>query len=586
MLRAARHRADGNTASSITLRSAIPLLTGRRRWIVAAVALSLGSSLAAMGQPLVVRNLLGEVGAVPWHSVVLLGALFMVQALLSPLGRFLLARTGEGMVLDLRRTMVGHLLRVRTPVFDTYRTGDLLSRVGSDPAALRRVLADGVADIITGGIGVVGTLALMFWLDWTLVLIVLALTGAAVLLTRTTLGAVRTVSAQTQRSVGELTSELERALSAIRTVRASRAEQREEERIEEKARSIYRASVRMAKLQSVVGPAIQLAVNGSFIVVLLVGGLRVVNGTSSVPDLVSFLLYLTYLSVPVSAVFHSFAAVQEAAGALQRIEEVLALPLERDQPDGEAAARRAPGRAAPAGTELLEFQDVWFGYGERPVLRGVSFTVPHRGMIALVGRSGAGKSTVFGLIEQFIEPESGRVLLNGQDLSAVGRTRTRAQIGLVEQHAPLLHGTLRDNIVYSATGAPAHEVERVLELVNLRELVARLPRGLDTPIGERGMLLSGGERQRVAIARSLLARPQLLLLDEPTSQLDAQNEEAFAAIAAQVSAQCAMLVITHRYATLRAADRVVVLEEGRIATGTTHEQLVRSNSFYRRMAGR
>jgi ABC-type multidrug transport system fused ATPase/permease subunit len=236
---------------------------------------------------------------------------------------------------------------------------------------------------------------------------------------------------------------------------------------------------------------------------------------------------------------------------------------------------------------LLEFRDVWFRYQpDEPVLRGVSFAVPHRGHLALIGRSGAGKSTIFSLVERFYRPDRGEILFNGQDIATLGCQEYRARVGLVEQHAPVLYGTLRDNLVYGAPNAQDDEIRRVIDLVNLTELVDRLPQGLDTEVGERGMMLSGGERQRVAIARSLLTRPRLLLLDEPTSQLDAANEAALSQAIEQVSAECALLVIAHRFSTVQVARKIVVLDEGRVSAVGTNGELWETSKYYRDMAVR
>ncbi|MEO3781958.1 ABC transporter ATP-binding protein [Actinocorallia sp. B10E7] len=237
------------------------------------------------------------------------------------------------------------------------------------------------------------------------------------------------------------------------------------------------------------------------------------------------------------------------------------------------------------GSAVLEFHDVWFGYEPgRPVLRGVSFRVPRRGHLALIGPSGAGKSTVFALIERFYDPDRGRILADGADLRRLDRTVHRSGIGLVDQDCPVLHGTLLENLTYAAPEASGAEVERVIELAGLGELVTRLPLGLDTPVGERGAALSGGERQRVAIARTLLARPRLLLLDEPTAHLDAENEAALRRTIDQVAAECALIVIAHRFTTIRTAAQVIVLDQGVVSASGTHHDLVASSGYYRGLA--
>ena len=564
------------------------LAAGHWGRITAAAALMLAGSALAMAQPLLAKRVVdgaagAGLGGVGWRAAAPLVAVFTAQAAVQAVARYALARTGEGVVLGVRLRLIDHLLRLGMPAYDTCRVGDLISRVGADGLALRLALADGVAAAAAGSLGLAGTVALMLWLDWVLFACVASLVAASLLAAAAALRGVRAASARGQRALGEMTADLERALGAIRTVRANRAEQREAERIGAAARSAHAAGVRMAALGALLGPATELAVSGSFLVVLLVGGARVASGASSIGELVAFLLYLLYLTVPVGALLEAAGALERGSGAVQRISEALALPREPAR-----AAPRPPAQDRPAGpAPVLEFRGVWFGYAPgRPVLRGVSFQVPERGRVALVGRSGAGKSTVLALAARFYDPDQGQLLLLGEDALALDREGCRAQIGLVEQHAPVLHGTLRDNLAYGAPHAGDEELRRAVELAHLDELVARLPRGLDTDVGERGTRLSGGERQRVALARALLTRPRLLLLDEPTSQLDPVSEAALDRAIGQVAGECALLVVTHRPATMRAADQIVVLDRGEVAAAGTHEELLRGSERYQRLAAR
>lgn len=586
----------GDPDATVRLRDVLRVLRPHRRLVAVAVTVTVAASGLGLVQPLLVMQVIeaARLGPVLWGMVALLVALFAGEAILQAFTRYLLARTGEGVVLGLRLRLVDHLLRLRIPVYDRYRIGDLISRTGTDSAALRRAIAQGFTDAVAGAVGVVGAVALMIWLDWLLFLVVVALVAGGAGLVLSVLRGIRLWSLRTQQATGEMTADLDRALSAVRTIRANRAEQREAERIGRQARSAHDAGVRMARLDAVVGPASELAVSGSFLAVLLVGGMRVASGSASFAELVAFLLYMTYLAGPVGGVFQAVSAVQQGVGALERINEVLALPREHSEAPaaaGEQEAEAATGAedgAAPPAAPILEFRDVWFSYErDRPVLRGVSFHVPRRGRVALIGPSGTGKSTVFALAERFYDPEHGRILFDGSDLGDMGREEYRSRIGLVEQHCPILHGTLRDNLLYAAgDGREVDEgrIERVLELANLTELVARLPLGLETAVGEHGMMLSGGERQRLAIARALLDLPSLLLLDEPTAHLDAANEAALGRAIEQVSSACALLVIAHRFSTVRAADRIMVLNDGRIEAVGDHDELLATSEYYRGIA--
>jgi ABC-type multidrug transport system fused ATPase/permease subunit len=570
-------------------RDVLRIVRGHRRPVAVAVALSLAASAAAMAQPLAARHVVDVAGhyAVPWATVALLLGLFAGQAVITGIARYMLGRTSEGMVLQVRRRLVDQLLRLDMPTLDRSRTGDLISHVSSDSTVLRRFIAEAFSKGVTAAIGLVGTVALMVWLDWLLFSIVAAFVVVGSLMVVSVLRGIRTASLHSQRAMGEMGSDIERALSAIRTVRANRGEAREAARIGEHAESVYTSSVRIAKLDALIGPAGQMAVNGSFLVILIVGGLRVADGTSSLGDLVAFMLYMTYLTVPIGNAFQALSAIQQGTGALQRINDVLALPREPEMGRTARVTQRGSVSQAGAGDDhaspaALELRDVWFGYESgNPVLRGLSLRVAPCSHVALIGPSGAGKSTIVALAERFYDPDRGRILLNGRDVATLTRQQCRAGIGLVEQDAPVLYGTLRENIAYSAPHAGNDEIAQAVRLANLTGLVARLPHGLDSEVGEHGDLVSGGERQRIAIARSLLARPALLLLDEPTAHLDSANERALTDTIAQVSRECALLVIAHRPSTIRSADRIVVLQRGTVANAGTHDELLLTSEYYR-----
>ncbi|MFE1173083.1 ABC transporter ATP-binding protein [Streptomyces sp. NPDC058773] len=563
----------------VGLRDLLRVTRGHRKPIVVALGFSLIASGLGLAQPMLATKTIQEFsGGRPYLILaVLLGVLFIVEAVVAGIASYSLERSSEGLVLGLRLRIIDKLLRLPMRRYESQRLGDSLSRTTSDTTMLRDSLAYDLSEVVVGLFVVVGGVAMMLWLDAALFLIVLVIVGVIGGLTMLLLAGIRKAVEDAQDSLGGMSADLERALSAIRTVRVMRAEDREKERIGQLARQAYQQNLQAAKRDAVIGPMMTLAMHGSMMVVLVIGGIRVASGEASLAGLVGFLLYITYISAPVANMFDVMATLQRGLAALQRIEEVTQQPGEADRAPAATASAEPVKAAVPSAsgtTPAVEFRDVTFSYDEgRPVLRQVSFTAPRNAHVALVGPSGAGKSTVFALLARFYDVDQGHILLDGTDItSQMTLDECRSKMSLVEQTAPVMHGTLRDNITYARPGATDEQIQRVVELASLNDLVQRLPQGLDTAVGEHGDMLSGGERQRVAIARALLPEPSLLLLDEPTSQLDAANEAALTRTIAQISRECTLLVIAHRPSTIRAADTVITLDNGHVtATGTPDE---------------
>ncbi|MFG2132949.1 ABC transporter ATP-binding protein [Streptomyces sp. NPDC048751] len=563
------------------------LTAGHRAAVAVATVLTLVGSALGLAQPLVAKHLVdaGGRGQVVWPLLALLAVLFVAEAATGSAGRFLLERMGEGVVRQLRHGLVARLLRLEMREYDRHRGGDLVSRVTADTTLLREVVSQALVDLVTGSLVAAGAIVLMAWLDPLLLFLVALTVATAAAVVASLLTGIRRASEHMQSAVGAVAADLERALGALSMVRVHRAESREAARIGARVDAAYGAGVRTAKLASVMSPAVELAVQGSFLIVLVIGGLRVGGEAGSLGDLVAFLLYASYLVLPLSSVFRAASLVQRGMGAYQRIDEALRLPVEPTEARVPQARPRTSGRSVAEVPPALELRDVHFGHDPgRPVLRGVSLSVPQRRQVALVGRSGAGKSTLFALVARFYEPDTGEVLFDGRPATELGRDACRRRIAVVDQNTHVVHGTLRDNIAYGVPDATDDEIRRVVELARLDEVLARLPAGLDAVVGERGRTLSGGERQRVALARALLARPSLLLLDEPTSHLDAINESALTAVMKEVAEECAVLVVAHRLSTVQHADRIVVLHDGRVSACGRHEQLLAHSPLYRELA--
>ncbi|HYN94744.1 MAG TPA: ABC transporter ATP-binding protein [Pilimelia sp.] len=571
------------------LRALLPYLRAYRLTLAGVAALSLLGAALTLAQPLLTRAVLdGIQAATPVTGAVAgLVALVVGAAALSGLRDYLLQRTAEGVVLTARRRLVGHLLRLPIAEYDRRRTGDLLSRVGADTTLLRAVVTAGLFETVTGAVMVLGAAIAMIVLDPLLFAVTLGGVSVGLALAGVFARRVRAASRQAQERVGEMTSAVERALSGARTLRASRAEEREALAIGVSAEAAYGAGLRVARLEAIISPASMTAVQGSFLLVLAVGGSRVASGAITVGDLVAFVLFLFFLVMPLAQALHAYTRLQTGLGALARMEEVLELPVEAaaDRPAGHRRAAVPGSRPKPGRPAAVEFDRVSFAYGDgEPVLHDVSVVVPYGTRTALVGPSGAGKSTLLALVERFYDVTGGTVRVGGQDVRELPRHELRGLLGYVEQDAPVLAGTLRENLLLTAPATTEERMLAVLETVNLGDLVRRTPRGLDAEVGEGGVLLSGGERQRLAIARTLLAAPPILLLDEPTSNLDARNEAALRQAIDAVSADRTLLIVAHRLSTVVDADQIVVFDRGRVVAAGRHAELTEHSPLYRELA--
>ena len=562
------------------LRSLAPYLRQHRSSLLAVAVLSLIRTGGTLLQPLLTRSVLNGITRGPvWDLVGLLVAVLLAVAALDGIRDYLLTRTAEGMVLSSRTRLAAHLLRLPIAEYDHRRTGDLLSRVGADTTLLRAVVTSGLFEMATGVIMVIGAAAGMIVIDPLLFL--LTVVAIAVGLSFATVRArqVRPASKQAQARIGEMTAAVERAITAARTIRASNAQERETAEVTAAADAAYRAGLRIARLQAFVRPAGSVAVQGAFLLVVGVGGARVSSGRLTVGDLVAFVLFLFFLVMPLGQALNAYTQLQAGSGALQRIEEVL------DLPDEEASDAPRPAARISTTAPAVAFEKITFAYPESaPVLRDVTFAVPYGTRTALVGPSGAGKSTLLALVERFYEVGSGTLRVGGVDIRDLPRETLRRQLGYVEQEAPVLAGTIRDNLRLTVPAATDGELLAVLGTVNLLDIVDRTPLGLDAQVGEGGVLLSGGERQRLAIARALLSAAPILLLDEPTSNLDARNEAALREAIGAAAAQRTLLIVAHRLSTVVDSDQIVVLDGGRVVAIGRHDELTEINPLYRELA--
>ncbi|MET8603168.1 ABC transporter ATP-binding protein [Streptomyces rubiginosohelvolus] len=569
------------STSPSPLRLLLARVRPHRGVLIRAGLLSLAGSGAGLAMPLMAKHAVDTFadGRSPVAPLVALTALVLAGACLSAYGSFLMSRTGEGVVLRARDQLVGRIMRLKVPAVDRLTPGDLQSRVTSDTTLLRTVLSSGLVESFNSVLMLLGTIALMAYMDLTLLGVTLVVVVGIGAVTSLLMPRIQRAQLKAQESVGAMGAALDRVLQAFRTVKASGAEDRETAAVAAAARHAHDRGVTVAKWSSVTEVTMTMSIQLAFLAVLGVGGARAASGSLEISSLIAFLLYLFYLMGPIGGLVEGWTGLQSGLAAVRRIDEVESLPGEPPEESRELTK----GDGGPLG---VTFQDVSFGYGDEraPAHQGVTFDVPAGGMVALVGPSGAGKSTVFSLLERFYDHEAGTITVGGRDIRDWPLAELRGSLAYVEQDAPVLAGTLRENLLFAAPDADEKELAAAVTRTRLDALVERLPEGLDTAVGHRGVTLSGGERQRIAIARALLRHPRLLLLDEVTSQLDAVNEQALRDVILELAQRTTVLVIAHRLSTVRHADRIVVLEEGRVRTAGTHEELIAGDELYRELA--
>jgi ATP-binding cassette subfamily B protein len=602
-----RKKDDGPRA---TFGQLLPYILEHKKVLSVVIILSILGAAASLAQPLLVSQVIAQVqdGKSLSGLVWLLVGLVVASGLISGYQHYLLQRTGEGVVLSSRRRLVARMLNLPISEFDLRRTGDLVSRVGSDTTLLRAVLTQGLVDAVGGSLTFVGALVAMAIIDPVLLLLTVLVIAVSVVTVVTLSGRIRIVSRKAQERVGDLAASVERAVSAVRTVRAAGATEREVKAVQQDALEAWKMGISVAKISALVVPIAGIALQVSFLVVLGVGGFRVASGAITVANLVAFILFLFLMIMPLGQAFGAITSVNQALGALGRIQEIIELPSEAD---GDAAGVALALPPAPSDG-AISFDDVHFGYPDgakkdeaakliaealaglspedsevefvETVLHGVTFSAKRGQRTALVGPSGAGKSTILALIERFYDPTAGAVRVDGIDIRSLDRAELRAQIGYVEQDAPVLAGTIRQNLLLGSPDASDEDCIRVLHDVNLTEVLERGDQGLDAAVGEDGVMLSGGERQRLAIARTLLAAPPILLLDESTSSLDGLNEQLLREAIDAVAENRTLIVIAHRLSTVVDSDQIVVLDHGRVVGTGTHSELVKSTPLYKELA--
>jgi ABC-type multidrug transport system fused ATPase/permease subunit len=552
----------------------LKLLSAHRVSMGVSLLLLCGATVLILVQPLLAGRIVDRAasGSPMAAASFLLVTLLLCQLALEALAHFRLDRTGERIVLGLRTEFTEHVVRLPIGLLDRSRTGDLLAR-GTSDAGLLRDMPRALGDIGFGVLTLIGAGIFMLSIDAVGVGIGVAVMVAAFVAGNPFLSRIQRASLKRQAALGDYTAGLDRALGAARTVKLFGAEDREATSVNVGAESAYASGVRVASSTAANTLLIRLGVTGAFVAILILDGRRVAGGELAAGQLVSLLAFAVYAIFPITAAFAAFATLRTAAGGYQHLTATL-----RELPEGDPPSTATTAHPASVDVEtaaaLVEFDHVSFSYGADRVLDDVSFTIGRNQITALIGPSGAGKSTILSLLCRFGDPDAGAVRWCGRDIRDIPLTVLRGRLGLLEQDAPVLHGTVRDNLLIADRGATDDDLWRVLRQASIADEIATLPDGLDSPVLERGRALSGGQRQRLALARALLSRSELILMDEPTAHLDRANEYDVMTNLLRARGARSVLVVAHRPSTVANADQIVLLRGGRIQACGSHAELL------------
>ncbi len=525
-------------------------------------------------------RLLGPVGERPYVLLALCAAALVVLALLGALATYassrLLQGSGERIVADLRLEVFAHLQRLSLSFHEAHRVGDLGTRMTSDINAIQALLVASFGTLVPNLALLVGVLVVALLVEPLFAVLVLLVGPALYGVVRHYRGAIKQASREARSHEGRVASHVHETLTTIRLVQTSAGERRGLERFRGHSDARLRAGLRQVDLQSRMPAAVDLVTQVGRAAVLFVGGALVLRGELTVGVLLVLLSYLQQLYGPMRALARLSSVIAKGQAGAERVEEVLrASPVVHERPDAVEA---------PLLRGEVELRDVHFGYApDRLVLRGVSLHARPGELIALAGTTGAGKSTIASLVPRLYDVTSGAVLVDGRDVREYTLASLRSQVAVVLQTPLMVSGTILDNIAFGAPAASREQLLAAAEAARVDEFATALPLGYDTPVAEGGVSLSGGQRQRIAIARALAARASIVVLDEPTSGLDAVSEAEVMRGLSALTAGRTVLVVAHRLSTLRDADRIYVVDGGRVVDTGTHQELSARDGRYREM---
>ena len=545
-----------------------------KRLVIVVFTLSIIETLASLAVPLFTMNMINDFSSTGfvWTAVTAVAVILVIQAILSGLTYFLMRMLGERIVANLRNTLWQHILHLKTPYFDAHESGETMSRITQDTSVVKELVTNHLVNFVSGIFSIIGAIAILLWIDWKMTLLMLIAVPLTIFVTIPLGQRMHKIAKANQDELASFSGHLGRVLSNIRLVKSSQTEHLEKERGENRIEQLYRFGLKEAKILAILSPIMTLIMMVVLILLFGYGGTQVSTGAISSGALVAIMIYLVQIIIPFTQMATFFTALQKALGATERIQSIIS-----------QATEKIPGSVIPTTAQAIAFHNVKFQYAEQPILKGMNFTIPAGKTTAFVSTSGGGKTTMFSLIERFYEVTDGEILYGQTNIEQYNLYEWRKLFGYVTQDAPLMNGSIRENVLYGQHDATEEQVVDALRAAYAYDFVMALERGLDTEVGEGGIKLSGGQKQRIAIARAILRNPQILLLDEATSNLDNESEREVQLALQALMKNRTTIIIAHRLSTITNADQILLFEEGQLSGAGTHEELINSHSYYKQL---
>ncbi|HDJ7796540.1 TPA: ABC transporter ATP-binding protein [Staphylococcus aureus] len=545
--------------------------------IVAAITISSLGSLSGLLVPLFTGRIVDKfsVSHINWNLIALFGGIFVINALLSGLGLYLLSKIGEKIIYAIRSVLWEHIIQLKMPFFDKNESGQLMSRLTDDTKVINEFISQKLPNLLPSIVTLVGSLIMLFILDWKMTLLTFITIPIFVLIMIPLGRIMQKISTSTQSEIANFSGLLGRVLTEMRLVKISNTERLELDNAHKNLNEIYKLGLKQAKIAAVVQPISGIVMLLTIAIILGFGALEIATGAITAGTLIAMIFYVIQLSMPLINLSTLVTDYKKAVGASSRIYEIMQEPIEPTE-----ALEDSENVLIDDG--VLSFEHVDFKYGVKKILDDVSFQIPQGQVSAFVGPSGSGKSTIFNLIERMYEIESGDIKYGLESIYDIPLSKWRRKIGYVMQSNSMMSGTIRDNILYGINRHVSdEELINYAKLANCHDFIMQFDEGYDTLVGERGLKLSGGQRQRIDIARSFVKNPDILLLDEATANLDSESELKIQEALETLMEGRTTIVIAHRLSTIKKAGQIIFLDKGQVTGKGTHSELMASHAKYK-----